>query len=285
MLKALDRIIAAASERIVLVAPSVASVSDVFQNVDVNGDRARALVREAQQLRGSIYLRDGAIGQHQLTEDGRHQTAEDDRCWHVLLLDRDERVTGCAQYFEHKPDVRFEETRAVSCPLLREPGWRQTVWRAMEAELRRARRARLRYAEVGGWAVCDKTRNTAGPLALPLAVWALSRRNGGVFAMTTATFRHCSSTILQRLGGSPFEIDNVTVPPYFDDRYGCMMEMIRFDSRNPNPKYLGLISQIENSLSKMLVVARTSAVNVVPASRMARATSRRQPALVDALAS
>jgi hypothetical protein len=103
--------------------------------------------------------------------------------------------------------------------------------------------------------------------------------------MTTATFRHCSSTMLQRLGGSPVAIDDVTLPPYFDERYGCMMEMIRFDSRSPNPKYLGLINQIGHSLAKMAVVARAS--NIVSETGLARAArpSQRPAFEMGALAS
>src|SRR5262245_11714029 len=73
--------------------------------------------------------------------------------------------------------------------------------------------------------------------------------------MTTATFRHCSATILKRLGGSRFEIDGRTLPPYFDARYGCTTELLRFDSRSPNPKYIGLIDRVSETLANVPVIA------------------------------
>jgi hypothetical protein len=264
MLKALDRNIAAASERIVLVAPSVSAVSDMFENVEVSADRHLALIREVQRLRGNIYYNDGAIRAEQLAPGGLHETPEDAKGWHLLLVDRDQTVSACALYLEHEPDVRFEETRAAVCPLAHEPAWRQTMWRAMQAELTRARRARIPFVELGGWAVSEKSRGTAGPLALALAVWGFSRRDAGALGMTTATFRHCSATILKRLGGSRFEIDGTTLPPYFDPRYKCMMEMLRFDSRTPNPKYVDLIDQVRGMLCKIPVIVRPSFVGAMP---------------------
>jgi hypothetical protein len=221
MLKALDRNIASASERIVFVAPSVNSVSDVFHNVDVDGQRHRDLVRDVQRMRGSIYLKDGAILAHQLTPDGLHQTPEDETGWHMLLLDKDQRMTACASYLEHDNTVAFDQLRARQCPLTREPEWRSTLVTAIESELARARRERLQYVELGGWAVSEESRGTAGPLALALAVYGFSRRAGGALGITTATFRHCSATILKRLGGARFEVGGVTLPPYYPVRFAA----------------------------------------------------------------
>ena len=259
MLKALDRNIASVSERIVFLAPSVNSVSDVFHNVEIDGHRHRELVGDVQRMRGSIYLKDGAILPHQLTPDGLHQTPEDETGWHMLLLDKDQRMTACASYLEHDNTVAFDQLRARQCPLTREPEWRSTLVTAIESELARARRERLQYVELGGWAVSEESRGTAGPLALALAVYGFSRRAGGALGITTATFRHCSATILKRLGGARFEVNGVTLPPYYDPRYRCMMEMIRFDSRRPNPKYIRLIDQVRDTLANITVVARPSA--------------------------
>jgi hypothetical protein len=138
----------------------------------------------------------------------------------------------------------------------------------------------LKYVELGGWAASEQCRGLGGPLALVLALWGFGRRRGGgALGMTTATFRHCSATILKRLGGSRFEIDGTTLPPYFDPRYGCMMELLRFDSRCPNPKYLGLIDQVRDSLQNFQVVARPSAVESLTApSRGLTAAFRRDQA-------
>src|SRR5262245_3614998 len=102
MLRSLERNIAAASQQSLLPAPSVASVSDVFDNVDVNPERHRSLLNEAQRVRGGIYLQDGAIHRDQLSADGRHETAEDEKSWHFLSLNRDGEVEACVWYLEHQ---------------------------------------------------------------------------------------------------------------------------------------------------------------------------------------
>jgi hypothetical protein len=88
---------------------------------------------------------------------------------------------------------------------------------------------------------------------LALAGYSLGRIRGGCLGITTATVRHCSSSILRRLGGATLEADGVTVPRYYDPRYRCDMEVLRFDSRNPNTKYLHLIELLREKLANALV--------------------------------
>jgi len=256
MLKALERNIASVDERIVLIAPFEDSVSNFFQRVDVNAARHAALLADVQRFRGAIYLHDGAIQHHELSADGRHETPEDEKAWHMVLLNKRQEVSACALYLEHRPSVNPDELRARHCPLAHQVEWRSTLWKAIKGELAKARRETLKFAELGGWAVAPESRRTSGPLAMALAVYGFSRRDGGALGMTTATFRHCSAVILERLGGSRFEVEGETLPPYFDERYNCMMEMLRFDSRRPNPKYISLIDQLRDKLAHAEVIAR-----------------------------
>jgi hypothetical protein len=255
MLKALDRNIASAGKRIVFLAPSLEAAA-TCGSVDVNGDRHAELLANVQRFRGAIYLKDGAIQTHQLTGDGRHETPEDDNSWHMLLLDGKRNVAACALYLEHNEAVTFDKLRVRHCGMARDAEWRPKLVAAVSDQLDRAKRDGLRYVELGGWAVSEDSRGTAGPLALALAVYGFSRRGAGALGMTTATFRHCSATILKRLGGSRFEVDGTTLPPYYDPRYGCLMELLHFDSRQPNPKYLSLIDQVRTTLHRISVVAR-----------------------------
>jgi len=283
MLKALDRNIASASDRIIFLAPTdTASIADVFSQTDVDGGRYTDLVREVQRFRGGIYLKDGAIQSHQLTVDGRHETPEDENSWHMLLLDQEQRVVAAALYLEHDHDVTFEKLRVRHCALARHPEWSAKLVRAVEQELDRARRHQMRYVELGGWAVSESSRGTAGPLALALAVYGFSRRAAGALGMTTATLRHCSATILKRLGGSRFEVDGTTLPAYYEPRYRCLMELLRFDSRKPNPKYLGLIDQVRDTLERITVIARPAVASALATVPMLRPGSRFKP---EALAS
>jgi len=256
MLKTLERNLSSVDSRIVLVAPSEQSVSSFFNNVQVDTESYDTIVGNIQRFRGSIYLQDGAVQRNQLTADGRHETPEDDKAWHMLLLNKEQKLSACALYHEHQNTVEPGDLRVRHCPLATNADWASTLWKAVGREIARARRERLEYAELGGWAVAPESRRTSGPLTMALAVYGFSRRHGGALGMTTATFRHCSAVILQRLGGSRFEVDGTTLPPYYDPRYECMMEMLRFDSRHPNPKYMGLIDQLRDKLTKVQVITR-----------------------------
>jgi hypothetical protein len=255
MLQALERNIGSIDERLVLLAPSAASAAGFFRNVDVDADRHEQLIQDVQRFRGRIYQQDGAIAADQLTADGRHLTADDDKSWHMLLLDKEQHLNACAQYREHDNTVALQDLRVQRIPLAQDE-WRPKVLKAVADELARARKEHLGYVELGGWAVAPEVRRTSGPLTMALAVYGFGRRAGGALGMTTATYRHCSAVILQRLGGSRFEVDGTTLPPYYDPRYKCMMEILRFDSRTPNPKFIGLIDQLREKLADVLVITR-----------------------------
>lgn len=258
MFRLIERTIDSLDERLVLLAPP-ADVPTFFHDVDTNPLRHQMLKREMQKLRGSIYLEDGAVQQEQLSKDGLHETPEDDRSWHLLTVDARDRVTGCAWYLEHRGPVRVDDLRVRHCPLARMKTWRDTLWKGVESELARARKEYLRYAEVGGWAVSKESRCTSEGLLLALAGYSLGQIGGGALGITTATVRHCSSTILRRLGGSPLEAAGAVIPPYYDPKYRCQMEILRFDSRRPSAKYAGLIDVLREKMADVRVVALSTA--------------------------
>ena len=55
--------------------------------------------------------------------------------------------------------------------------------------------------------------------------------------VATATWRHSSAAILRRIGLTSLSVDGEALPPYHDPQYDCSMEVLRFDSRLPNPRY------------------------------------------------
>lgn len=257
MLKLLERTVASLDQRLILLAPT-GGVPGFFKNVEHDPTLHRRLVRDMQKLRGKVYLEDGALGRNQLTPDGLHDTAEDHKSWHLLMVDQHRRVTGCAWYLEHPSSVAVEDLRVRHTPLARSAEWRSKLWKGVESELQRARRASLRYAEVGGWAVSQSCRCTSEGLVLALAGYSLGRICGGCLGITTATVRHCSSSILRRLGGAPLAAEGTPVPSYFDPRYGCEMEILRFDSRRPNPKFNDLIERLRERMASVTIVAPTA---------------------------
>jgi hypothetical protein len=258
MLTLLERTISSLDRRLVLLAPQ-SRVSAFFTNVEADSRRHRELVREMQKLRGSIYMHDGALGREQLSAEGLHETDEDDQSWHLLMMDSRHKITGCAWYLEHdvtKNAVRLDDLRVRHSPLARMDEWRDQLKKGVESELERAHREKLRYAEVGGWAVSKNSRCTSEGLVLALAGYSLGRLRGGCLGITTATVRHCSSSILRRIGGAPLEADGATVPSYYDPRYKCEMEILRFDSRNPAPKFSPLIDRLRDKLATVPVITR-----------------------------
>ena len=258
MQRSFERRIDSVDQRLVLLAPAGAVVPGYFQNVTIDPDRRERQIREMQRLRGEIYLRDGAVHAHELSAEGLHQTPEDAKSWHLLMYKEGRRLSSTMWYMEHHSPT-FEQLRVCTCPLRNVPEWRDLLSRAVEVEIARARDEHLHYAEIGGWAVAAESRCTTEGLVLALAAYSLGRIFGGSLGMTNATVRHASSTILKQIGGSPLEADGVTIPPYFDPRYGCQMELLRFDSRRPNSRFGVLIELLRKKLSDVVVVAAEAA--------------------------
>lgn len=259
MLKLLERSVAAVEQRLVLLAPPDVTLPTLFQNVTANSCQRAALIREMQSVRGAIYLHEGNVQVHQLSE-GRHQTPEDEQSWHLLMIDGHGNVSSCAWYLEHDEPRSLEDLRIRHSPLARDDDWRSRLEAAVKSEIRRARRAGLRYAEVGGWAVSKTRRCTSEGLVLALAAYGLSRILGGALGITTANVTHSSSAILRRFGGSDLQFQRMPMPAYFDVRYNTRIELLRFDSRRPSPKYLPLIDRLGLRLADVAVVANPSSV-------------------------
>src|ERR1035437_1492396 len=68
-----------------------------------------------------------------------------------------------------------------------------------------------------------------------------------------------SALILRRIGLESLCADGVALPPYFDPRYGCQMEVLRFDSRFPNPRYRDWVAEFISSLTSAPVMCRERA--------------------------
>lgn len=252
----LERNIASIDKRMVLLAPPHADGARLFPtSYCVDPGRHDDLVGQMQCLRGQVYLEDGALRPDQLTPDGRHRTREDERSWHLLMLDRRQRVSACIWYLEHQAPASIHELRVRSCPLAKSPDGH--LRDAVHAELARARDEQVRYSEVGGWAVAKHSRCTSEGLILILATFGLSRILGGALGVATATARHSSAAILQRLGLSRFEVRGNAVRPYYDPEYDCEMEVLRFDTRRASARYHDLIEHLKPRLREVSVIGRS----------------------------
>ena len=247
--------------QIVILPPARLAAPRVFRSIDTDSRRYDQLLSEMQRLRGLVYLRDGAIQADELASDGRHKLAVDERSWHILLLDAGKRISGCLRYLEEKKASRFDELWIQESALARCPVWGKKFRRAVEMEMARVWQKRMSFGEVGGWAVAEDRRWTLDPLHMVLTTCGLFRLLGGCVGLATATVRHGSAAILRRIGLTPLMVDGLELPSYYDPRYRCQMEALRFDSDFPSPKYAKAIDELSSRMELAPVICREDKVS------------------------
>jgi hypothetical protein len=253
------------SGTLMLLAPSESLVPASLPAVDVNPERHAEILAQLQRLRGSVYLHDGAITAAQLTSDGRHVLGIDSVSWHVVSVQPDGRVTGCARYRPYGNSAQPEHLTAWRSALANDRTWRGTLHMALEAEISLARKRHIDYVELGGWAITEDMRFTMEAMNIALSTYALAQSIGGCIGLTTATVRNCSSRILRKIGGRSLGLPGCPLPSYFDAHYGCEMELLRFDSHAPNPKYQTRIDDILSGFCELPVVCARAAMGLVSA--------------------
>ena len=235
------------TSRFVVLSPARRAISSAFHNRQGNSRQHSKLLASMQRFRGAIYASDGAVPVQALTEDGRHVAAGDDEAWHLISVGPTGSVRACLRYVEETDADDFDSLlvrHAAAAESDLGPAYR----RAVERELVRARREGLRFGEVGGWAVDEKLRNSTESIKILLAMYGLLELLGGCLGVATATWRHQSAAILRRIGLSALESDGMELPPYFEPFYDCQMELLRFDSRNPNARYQEMVQNFSATL-------------------------------------
>jgi hypothetical protein len=231
----------------VILPPSGQSVPAIFRNQQADSRTHFALLSQVQRFRARIYLEDGAITRDELTSDGRHKSPVDDDSWHVVSLDPQGQVCACLRFLEES-DLRNFDDLWVSRAAAARSSNGKAFRRAVEREIGDARETGVRFGEVGGWAVAENYRLGPEPLRIILATYGLLELLGSCIGLATATWRHSSAQILRRIGLSPLFVDGTALPPYRDPAYDCEMEVLRFDSRRPNPKYHHMVKALASSL-------------------------------------
>ena len=233
---------------LVLLAPHIDQIPTCLTGRTLDESRHYELLSAMQTMRGTLYLEEGALELSQISADGRHRLPVDDNAWHILTLDQHGEVVGCARYMSHKNTASFTELGLSGSALAKSDHWGEKLRSAVEADIRYARHLGVDYVEVGGWAISPKFRNTSHALRIALAAYSLGRILGGCVGVGTVTQRNLSSSILRRMGGHSLRVDDVELPAYFDSGYGCQMEILRFESALPNPRFEGWVQELENYL-------------------------------------
>lgn len=249
--------------RFAILTPSRLAAPEVFRNVDASSRRHQHLLANMQRLRGRVYEADGAVRRSELSADGRHKLGIDENSWHVLSLDANGEVVACLRYLEESHASGFDGLRVRHAAVARCPVQGAKFRRAMENEIERARDTAIGFGEVGGWAVSEDHRWTTESLRIVLATYALLELLGGCAGVATATFRHGSARILQRIGLTTLNADGADIAPYHDPQYGCLMQILRFDSRFPNPKYHDWVVDLMTDLRNAPVVCRENLTGVL----------------------
>jgi hypothetical protein len=244
MLRGLGSASRSRSGYMMLLAPSAACVPDAFRDVEINPGHYEHVLSQLQQLRGRVYLQDGAITASQLAANGRHILDVDAQSWHIVSLRGDGEVTGCARYRVHREDVTPESLGAWNSALARHVGWQWALRLVFRREIDLARHRNVQYVEVGGWAIAEELRFSPESADVALATYALAHHLGGCVGITTATVRNCSARILRKIGGQSLDFAAGPLPAYYDPQYRCEMELLRFDSDQLNPKYQSRLDRI-----------------------------------------
>jgi len=221
----------------------------------VDARRHDDLFAEMQRFRGGVYLTDGAIQPEDLT-DGRHNVGIDEHSWHVLSIDSSGRICACLRFLEERNANGFDDLWVRHAALSQCPKFGHRFRGAVETEMERAKAMQIGFGEVGGWAVAESHRGTLEPLRIILATYGLLQLRGGCTGIATATFRHSSATILRRIGLNSLSWDGAELPPYYDPKYRCDMEVLHFDSRCPNDKYRDSVGELTHALAASSVICR-----------------------------
>jgi hypothetical protein len=238
-----------------LLAPSSARIPTTFSRGHMDCGRHQNLLHEMQRLRGRVYLQDGAIRESNLI-DGRHQSHLDDCSWHLLVLNAQNRICGCARFHEHSKSARLHELTAASCALAKNPEWSDAYLSALKAEIVFATSLDRPVVELGGWALGEEVRGTTEALRIALGTYAFWQMLGNAVCISTATRRHCASSILRRIGGRALACGGTDLPAYYDPQYDCEMEVLKFYSWAPNPRYDLWVDRMKDELSQVSVIAR-----------------------------
>jgi hypothetical protein len=207
-----------------------------------------------QQFRGKVYFEEGNLTSQDLTFDGRHIQPADAKSWHLFTMNDQNEVEACGRLLPHPEKVDFGELGVAHSSLADSEEWGPLLREAVEEELRITRRRGVRFVEFGGWAVSRRLRCSTEAVRMCLTWYALCQAIGGTIGLGTANTGHHSSLILRRMGGRPLAKAGQPIPRYYEPRYHAELEILRFDSAEPNPRYAARIEQCLHELDTVTVI-------------------------------
>ncbi|MBN9662094.1 MAG: hypothetical protein J0H49_28110 [Acidobacteria bacterium] len=223
------------------------------------------MLGEVQRLRGRIALQEGALQASQLTADGRDASSLDARSWHLLSLGSSGRVEGCVRMLVHPRQPKFEHLNVSQTKLAKCAECGVKLRSAVESEMRVAQRVGAVVVEVGGWVLSEPMRGTPEAVRLALGVWAWGRLLGGAIGIATATIRNNSAYMLGRIGGRPLQYRGEAIPQYFEPKYGCEIQILRFESESYSNRFAPIVDSMSAELIHSVVMpANPHASSLLP---------------------
>jgi hypothetical protein len=205
-------------------------------------DYARS-ISDIQRFREAVYVRDRVLSVSTLDSCSHDQAGSDYKSWHFVIATGAGEICGCIRMQFYPPTADLSTLHLHAC-LSRAPADRvEHLHAGVQSFRQTAYNAGLRFGEVGGWAVSEEFRRSSTSILLPITVWAMCRILGDASILATATTRHQSAAILQRIGGFVLPYNGIPVDGYFDSYFGCEMEILGFDSRQPSAKYAELVAE------------------------------------------
>ncbi len=163
-------------------------------------------------------------------------------------------VEACGRLLPYPENVNYGDLGVAHSSLAESKEWGPVLREAVEEEIRIARRRGFRFVEFGGWAVSRRLRCSTEAVRMCFAWYALCQAIGGTIGLATANTGHHSSAILRRMGGRPLAKAGQPVPHYYEHKYRAELEILRFDSAEPNPRYAARIEQCLHALGTVTVI-------------------------------
>lgn len=239
--------------RLFLLAPP-GQVPFRFREVAADADLHADALARVQQFRGEVYVEEGNLTSENLAFGGRHVQAADDKSWHLFTMNGRNEVEACGRLLPHPENVDYGDLSVAHSSLAESKEWGPVLREAVEEEIHIARRRGVRFVEFGGWAVSRRLRCTTEAVRMCVAWYALCQAIGGTIGLGTANTGHHSSAILRRMGGRPLAKAGEPIPRYYEPRYHAELEILRFDSAEPNPRYAAQIERCVHALGTVTVV-------------------------------
>ena len=242
-----------AMRRLFLLAPP-GQLPFRFREVAADADLHADALARVQQFRGEVYVEEGNLTSEDLASNERHVQAADAKSWHLFTMNGRNEVEACGRLLPHPENVDYGDLGVAHSSLAESKEWGAVLREAVEEEIRTARRRGVRFVEFGGWAVSRRLRCSTEAVRMCLAWYALCRAIGGTIGLGTANTGHHSSAILRRMGGRPLAKAGEPIPGYYEPRYRAQLEILCFDSAEPNPRYAAQIEQCLYALGTVTVI-------------------------------